>query len=651
MLSEARAERLARRAAARDGHGGRTLLSRRAWRVLTKRGDRGDPRAADAVWQAWLREPGDELWQALARWRGPRAVAEAAFTAGTDVTRDAAARAAIGGFCARHRLAPGDPVRRALFHVLTGLSAQHRAADPDGSLLAAAYRAAGEPERAAVRQAVAGSGDLDVVLVVAGAGQDGRAGDLTPDERQYLARQLADRREWDRLWRLAQELPLAGALEVAPLFDARWRPGPERERAVFGRMNHAGPRALAAARDALAAAVVRRADLDGTPVAGSFSPDGQRLAVATKAAIFVLDLPGFSLAGRYPLGHFWPTCLLDLGDAILACGWDGPMHRDDRPAALTRYAADGTRAMRPRARRVRVAPHPAGFIVLDTAFGERRHRRGHGRVQVCAASGRVISDVSVADLGIPGGPGPWMVAADPASGRIALGGHGVWILDEDARRVIAGCPWPGRITEGYWAGDSQLAVKTVQGKPIPSRWIYEFHLAGSRLVSAFARGIVGPLQYAGGYRHVAELIAIPDRGEIALLRPPGGEVGYYAGNLADVAEPRELTGRSGTALWASPDGRYHALAGEGRVDVVSRSLFAVDQLADRPMGGLRAADLATVNAAARDTAPGSPLRPWLELLQAFLYCRFGTDVRIGRAAPPAGDATDIAGRAGREPVC
>jgi hypothetical protein len=195
---------------------------------LTAAADRGDPDAVEALWRVWLREPDDELWEALARWRGPGPLAEAVFAAAADPVKDAAVRAALGAFCARHGLAPGDITDRAVFFVLTGQAGQHRAADPDGSLLTAAYRAAGPGTRAGLREAIAASGDLDLVRVVT-ADRPGRFAEVTGDERQYLIRQLADRGEWDRLWRLVPDVPLAEAVRAVRRFGAGWRP-PARSR-------------------------------------------------------------------------------------------------------------------------------------------------------------------------------------------------------------------------------------------------------------------------------------------------------------------------------------------------------------------------------------------------------------------------------------
>jgi hypothetical protein len=95
----------------------------------------------------------------LSRWRGAQALAEAAFGAATKPDRAAATRCAIGEFCIRRGLLPDTAAKRALFCMMTGHQEQHRAADPDGSALAAAYQAANEPVRAVLRRAIAEAGD------------------------------------------------------------------------------------------------------------------------------------------------------------------------------------------------------------------------------------------------------------------------------------------------------------------------------------------------------------------------------------------------------------------------------------------------------------------------------------------------------------
>jgi hypothetical protein len=59
-LNGARATRLAGRATRRRRDGTRGVLARWAWSRLTAAADRGSQPAIDAVWRAWLRDPGDE---------------------------------------------------------------------------------------------------------------------------------------------------------------------------------------------------------------------------------------------------------------------------------------------------------------------------------------------------------------------------------------------------------------------------------------------------------------------------------------------------------------------------------------------------------------------------------------------------------------
>ena len=639
------AARLMRRAARRRPDGGRGLLARRAWRRLMDRGDHGDANAAEAVWQAFVSGPDNELWRALSRWWDPRDLTDAVVRAGTDPGRDAAARAAIGAFYDRGGLAPGDAVQRALFYTLTGHTAQYRAADPDGSLLAAAYRGANEPTRTAVRQALAGSRDLDVVEVVAGSGSASRAADLTLGERSYLARQVADRKDWGRLWDLLRDLPLDEALAATALFEDGWRPGPHRERELFARLERwSGPHALADARDALAEGDAVSTAIYGEPVAGSFSPDGGRLAVATRAAILVFEIPGMRLADLYELEEFWPTCLLDTGHAVLACDWDGPLGRGERPPALVLCERGRMQALRPRTGAVRVTPHPAGFLVLDGALGANQwHREGAYRLRLCEVGGREIRDVPLAELGYRRtARGPWAVAVDPVSGKIALGSNGLRILDRRAGRVLAACevPGSGRITGVCWVGSGWLAA-TVAHSTRPPRTVDVFRLTRAGLRHAGSGGeALMPLP-AGSRRTGSLPIPVPERDEIALIKDDG-EVAYAdVRTLTEIDEPRDLTGRHGSMLWSSPGKRYQALGGPGSVEVVSGGLCAVRELAGRPMAGMRPTDLATVSAVLRDALPGSPVRPLLELFQAFLEHRFGADVGDHRSTLAA--ATDDIG--------
>src|SRR5262249_10221791 len=139
-------------------------------------------------------------------------------------------RARLGEFCARHGLAPKGAADRVLFYALAGQHGQRRAADPDGSLLAAAYRAAGEPTRAALGEGLAGAGALAPARRrAAGAG----GVPLVDEGVSSLAGQLAARGGWERLGRVALALPLARAVAAAARIGAGWRPAGERDRELL----------------------------------------------------------------------------------------------------------------------------------------------------------------------------------------------------------------------------------------------------------------------------------------------------------------------------------------------------------------------------------------------------------------------------------
>jgi hypothetical protein len=178
MLTVKQAARLRQRSRRRRADGTRGLLARRALRRLAG-AICSDEQAAQALFEVWLDSLDDEAWQALA---GCPARAAWALAAAVEPGRPAASRSAIGAFCAARGLAPDEPAARALWHVLTGQHAQHLAADPNGSTLAAAYQAATADTRAAVRESLAGAGDLDLVRIVAGTRGQRRAIALVSDD-------------------------------------------------------------------------------------------------------------------------------------------------------------------------------------------------------------------------------------------------------------------------------------------------------------------------------------------------------------------------------------------------------------------------------------------------------------------------------------
>ena len=600
MLSTKRAARLARHATRQRTDGSRSARSWRAWRLLAEAGDRGDENAITAVWLVWLRDPGDELWEALARWRGADALTEDACRAATQSYRPAAERASIAAFCMRRGLAPRDEIQRALFYVLTSQAARYWAADPDGSRLAAGYQGAGEPTRAMLRQAMADDRDLGLPYILSAHPPD-RAAALTAEGGRYLADHLADRRDWPALWQLARDLPLAEAVAAMRLFGDGWRPDGDRSRALFGLLAEADPGAVARALSALEAPRLIRIEMDDVPSRGSFSPDSGQLLVATErngrySGCRVFDLPGGTLTERHDYrGGRPPQAVLHLGEAFFVVGCRG-----FEVWELVRYTAGEPAVIEWNQEPIIVAQHPAGFVMEKWRLGGRRLR-------LYDARGEVAEEVTVSVTSPE--PGVHLAAADPGTGRLAMRGTHLWILDTDWARVLAKLKvrekGPSRIS---FVGPEHVAVID-ENEPAA---LYDWS-GNRRTVFDYCRESPA---YCRDFVPLRDEIAVLDEGTVRYLQP---------GYIRDAHHPSLLHGASGQALWGSPDGRSHALGGRrdghGFADVVWGGDAAIQDLARRPMAGMGPDDLAAVTATLHDPVPGAEARPFLELLQACLDCR------------------------------
>ena len=613
MLSAKRAERLARRVTRHDSNGGRAAGAWRAWRELAQAGDRGDQNAIGAVWQAWLRDPGDELWDALTRWREPDLLTDEACRAVTDPRRTAAERAAIRAFCVRRGLAPQDDIRRALFFVLSGQADQYWAADPDGSRLAVGYQAADEPTRALLREAMADDSDLDVPHVLT-AHQPDRIVVLTAEEGRYLASHLVSRRDWPALWRLAQDLPLVQAVQVMQLFDVGWRPSDERGRSLFGQLAGADLDGIVHALGALEAPALIHIELDDVPTSGSFSPDGKQMLVATErhgrySGCRVFELPWGTPTERHDYhGGRPPQTVLHLGEAFFLVGCRG-----FETWELVRYTAGQPSVIDWNQAPINVAQHPAGFVMDKWLQGGRRLR-------LCDARGEVSRDITVR-LADPE-PGLHLAAADPRTGRLAIRGAYLWILDSDGVCVL---------------GKMRLHANT----PPRISFLGPGHVAAVDAAGhAVLYGVTGGLRL----QVVADLPAVCRdftqlRDETAVLHE--GAVRYLKPEFFDdVRHWRPLAGVRGQALWGSADGRSHALGGRrdghGFADVVWGGDAVVQELVQRPMAGMGADDLTAVTAALRAPVPGATARPFLGLLRACLEYRVNSGGADGMTGPGDG---------------
>jgi hypothetical protein len=644
------------------------ILGRLSWRTLRSAADRGDRNAIEAVWQGWLRRPDDERWDLLTRWRGAQPMAGVVFAAAADPARPAAARAALGAFCARHQLTPCEPPERARFYLLTGQPEQHRAADPDGSALAAAYRAADEPLRAELRQAMADAGELDLVRVVAAgcadAARGAGAGTATQAERAYLSAELARRQDWPRLWRLALDLPLAETIAAARQLPARWQPPNENGRRLLTRLAAASPAEIAA----LATPVVTRLDI-GTTLSTDcqFAPDGSNLAIRVRrpgsrrgmrrspAEHFttVYALPGGRQLHTLSHGHdFLSSCTLHLGAATV-CVDDRGGHRLVRHVRghgvdeLTRFDVSAV----PRLALVR-----DGFVVAMSG------RLQHGT----AEPGSGLRDVT---RFVGRHAAVRLLAGEPGTGRVAVVvTDGLVILGPDLHVIAATYDRPDRndslrIAEIRFCGPSVL-ITCDEGTGRFRSWRVDAPMteqASTVLPHTFPTRFQ-PLASAGLIVVESQANADPDGTLRPTRRVHRSRTRFFREYLdAGTLQPVECPAVLGWSrhpdegherferLTVSPDRGLAALTRSrsrpnGWVDEVEVRDLArqeVSELASRPLARSRPASLAAITDLA-GRARGDDALAVLGLLRACLEYRFDADVAIGRGTRPVAGGDDIA---------
>jgi hypothetical protein len=600
------------------------------------------PKAIGAAWYAYWYYPERALPAELARWPVPDSVMATLVEAAEDSRRSAGNRAAIGALVPSGELATWEPERLARFCALTGQAAR-LALDADGSVLAGVYRAADGPTRSALREAIAGIPELDLVRVVAGPPGQGRLSHMTVPEREYLVRELASREDWARLWELATGLPLAGAAAVARQFAGRWRFPDTGSQRLPDLLSRAGPGALATGQDALAGPPPLRLETGAEPRSCSFSQDGGWAVVTVLSSgrnvtlgvtgsgrdlsagedltvdWLLFGLPGGDLAQRRRRAGV-------LYDARLADRWE---NRGIRPAVAVDGRVFGLRDAAgkqayPAAAQQMILPYPGGFVREDVILPGRGvpppYQGGlphDGRLTFFDADGHKLRRVRFhRELGLPDGWHYGLLAADPGSGRILVySGERVWLLDRQAHRVLAGSPPDTFVQAAAFLDPDHLAM--VSSAPGGH--------SGPYLRVWRVRGDTIEIETEQPDRLYPRTLAVfPHRDEIATVDIKDQLRWLDARTLAEIGSPTKAR----TPLWDSPDGRsfaHPAPDGTG-VDVfVDPPPARLAGLASRPLADIKLADLAAMTAALDSSASASlsQARTFLELLRDYLELRSG----------------------------
>ncbi|MEV5831427.1 hypothetical protein AB0L25_38255 [Spirillospora sp. NPDC052242] len=558
-----------------------------------------------------LRTVAAEKFTMLTRRSGDRALVEELCTRALSDRRAA-------GFCAEHRLAPADPVRRALFFTATGQAAQHRALDPDGSLLALAYASATEDERARLREAMLAAGELDLVRVIVGADGGARVADMTAEETRYLAEQLARRREWDDLWSFLQDVSVTACVELVRLFDG-WAPRRDDERRLFGMLRDTDPGAVAAGAERLRLGPERTAPqatyrFQGRVNDVSFAPDGPFLAVAGMNKVAgVFDLRTAGLAERYDGFGASVGSVLHLGDGVLVAG-EHPNHGQAH-CRLVRCAGGGTRVLH-------TASGAADCLALtgDGAFAAGT--RDGGLLFGDAAGG--LDARTVAGFGLGRGQWPRRLAAHRGTGRLALLGRSVHLLDPAAGRA-----------RPLHAGSATARIAFAG----PDAVVCAGHDGTLTRVPLGDRRGTWPHAKLPGF---AGLGVLPASGQV-IAADGQGDLHFLDGRDLS-AGGVHASARSGkpSGLTVSPRGDFLAVGHrDGAIDLFDLRLLEVPTLVRRPMATFVPRHLELVAAACADPAADDGTRRMLDLLRACLEHRFRFDVEIGGAVALAGGEHDI----------
>ncbi|MGI5197130.1 hypothetical protein ACQEVY_26465 [Streptomyces sp. CA-288835] len=664
------------------------------------------------AWNTWLNEadPDAALWSRLKKWNlpaGPRADyrtrAISRLALGDDKTSvdsrllvDTALRfdhpvgelartrllalsdaeavdlycaAAIGSrdateFCIAHHLAPADEVQRAAFFVRTGQQEQYEAQDPDGTLLGLAYRSASAEDRAELRRAMTALSGIDTLRVLAGQRserQDFVA--VSAGERRYLVRQLRERGEWDRLWRLVPLMTLPEAVATVRVFG-RWRPSAAEDHELFEALRTANP---AVVNDGLSAVSSMPSRIEPIPVtlggdltafavhALDFSSDGRQVAFVAslqdrRFLAGVVDVHSnevSQLHTEFPhrlthVVHVGPDTVIVAEDYSRAVGpADGKKlyHADDR----------GVRALDFRAGRYCGLERVAG----DLAFMVGTERRSFAEFDVFIGAGDGPLTQSRLPSGMYGwhpsyGKHPWVSAVHP-DGRLiaALGPEDVVVADLADGRV-------NRLEYGRHGTESQTPSRESAFSPSAlvrisrsgALSVWHDPLTTGR-TPATAQVWTGAPLWTGAqwYRDplvtglswspsLHRFLTVND-GHLEILAVPP---------TADTPMPHQLiherielvgTGRvQPPCARLSPKGNVLAVAGEG-TSVNLYDLTPQDWVASRTMGALRRHDLAEVTRLQRYPGLGHTARQALDLLSACLIHRFQHDIGIGDEADTA----------------
>jgi hypothetical protein len=577
---------------------------KRAWRKLVQAGDAGTTGAVDAMWLVWLLTRDVEAWECLLRWRERPGLINDVFRVILRPQWPERTRKAVLEFCVQHELVPDEQIDHVLVLVLSGRSELAEALDPDASMLATGYRHADPVVQTELRKAMVESGSTGFARLIA----DQRdLVEVSEHELNHVTSRLVEEQDWPRLWRMARTLRLDQAVRAVQLITG-WRPSDEAGRDMFDLLVAADPDLVSTVVESAFTQIETHENWRSEKNL-SVAPDGSQIALVITPNIAVFALP----SGR----KVWSSKLPGKGD--LAGG--GVVHTGDAVVhiepgqRLAVYSGPEWRkkflwAKNPRGLR----PVPGGFVVNDD----------DGVLGFGSADSDTLRFVTAADIGLKKGITGY--AVEPATGRMA---------------VVSATPAP--TTSGYVLLSVLDSDLTVLGQSTTYALANVRFFDQDRLISTDHTGRTSSWRVADG-----ELVL--DAHQIfegSVTSPiPGGPLKIVSRWDPDekwvdpvTLEPVAAPNVAAPPLYTSPDGVHAVFERETAIEVRDLRLHDAAEMLTRPLTEVERSHMPVVSSAIERA--DAEVKPVLELLQAFLEYRLGSDIAIGPVGKALAD-DDIA---------
>lgn len=213
------------------------------------------------------------------------ALCETFLVNGNEEARDAAVEA---GYL------PDALEQRALFLFLTAQWPAYEALDFDQRMMRAIYDTAAPELRQRMARTVQAAGRIDFLTILTGADNRQRANRMDDAETSLVIQMLQKNHDWQKLWLLALELPLARSVEIFGLLAAHnWQPRPSDEMALYRQLVEITSQPMQTVAAGMAALLPAAVPLATLKIRGrvndiSFAPGSPLLALATSSRKVVL---------------------------------------------------------------------------------------------------------------------------------------------------------------------------------------------------------------------------------------------------------------------------------------------------------------------------------------------------------------------------